>query len=378
MAKKERVLVLGNEACVLGAIYAGLRFYAGYPITPSTEIAEGCARELPKIGGRFIQMEDEIGSIAAAVGASVAGLKSMTATSGPGYSLMLENIGYAYMTETPLVVVNVQRGGPSTGLPTKVSQSDTMQARWGTHGDYTAIAVAPSTISETVTETIRAFNLAERFRTPVTVLMDEVIGHSREIITLPEEGEIPLYERVKPTVAPADYVPFEFTENLVSPMPAYGEGYRYVVTGLTHDPMGFTTNKAVEIAPKLHKLRHKIVNYVDEIVKLRAEMMDDAEIAFISYGTVSRAALQAVQIARKAGVKVGSIQLQTIWPFPDKQIRELCSRCRTVIVAELNMGQMDNEIRRVLPPNVKVDTLQRYDGEILTPMQLVQKLEEVL
>jgi 2-oxoglutarate ferredoxin oxidoreductase subunit alpha len=183
---------------------------------------------------------------------------------------------------------------------------------------------------------------------------------------------------VKPTVAPADYVPFEFTENLVSPMPAYGEGYRYVVTGLTHDPMGFTTNKAVEIAPKLHKLRHKIVNYVDEIVKLRAEMMDDAEIAFISYGTVSRAALQAVQIARKAGVKVGSIQLQTIWPFPDKQIRELCSRCRTVIVAELNMGQMDNEIRRVLPPNVKVDTLQRYDGEILTPMQLVQKLEEVL
>jgi 2-oxoglutarate ferredoxin oxidoreductase subunit alpha len=378
MAKKERVLVLGNEACVLGAIYAGLRFYAGYPITPSTEIAEGCARELPKIGGRFIQMEDEIGSIAAAVGASVAGIKSMTATSGPGYSLMLENIGYAYMTETPLVVVNVQRGGPSTGLPTKVSQSDTMQARWGTHGDYTAIAVAPSTISETVTETIRAFNLAERFRTPVTVLMDEVIGHSREIITLPEEGEIPLYERVKPTVAPADYVPFEFTENLVSPMPAYGEGYRYVVTGLTHDPMGFTTNKAVEIAPKLHKLRHKIVNYVDEIVKLRAEMMDDAEIAFISYGTVSRAALQAVQIARKAGVKVGSIQLQTIWPFPDKQIRELCSRCRTVIVAELNMGQMDNEIRRVLPPNVKVDTLQRYDGEILTPMQLVQKLEEVL
>jgi 2-oxoglutarate ferredoxin oxidoreductase subunit alpha len=176
MAKKERVLVLGNEACVLGAIYAGLRFYAGYPITPSTEIAEGCARELPKIGGRFIQMEDEIGSIAAAVGASVAGLKSMTATSGPGYSLMLENIGYAYMTETPLVVVNVQRGGPSTGLPTKVSQSDTMQARWGTHGDYTAIAVAPSTISETVTETIRAFNLAERFRTPVTVLMDRPLA----------------------------------------------------------------------------------------------------------------------------------------------------------------------------------------------------------
>jgi 2-oxoglutarate/2-oxoacid ferredoxin oxidoreductase subunit alpha len=378
MAKKERVLVLGNEACVLGAIYAGMRFFAGYPITPSTEIAEGCARELPKIGGRFIQMEDEIGSIAAAIGASVAGLKSMTATSGPGYSLMLENIGYAYMTETPMVIVNVQRGGPSTGLPTKVSQSDTMQARWGTHGDYTAIAVAPSTISETVTETIRAFNLAERFRTPVTVLMDEVIGHSREIITLPDAGEIPLYERVKPTARPEDYIPFEFTDNLVSPMPAYGDGYRYVVTGLTHDPMGFTTNKAVEIAPKLHKLRHKIVDYLDEIAKLRAEMMDDAEVAFVSYGTVSRAALQAVQICRKAGVKVGSIQLQTIWPFPDQQIRDLCSRCRTVIVPELNMGQVDNEIRRILPPDVRIETLQRYDGEILTPMQLVAKLEEVL
>ncbi|RKX26942.1 MAG: 2-oxoacid:acceptor oxidoreductase subunit alpha [Candidatus Zixiibacteriota bacterium] len=378
MAKKERVLVLGNQACVEGAIYAGMRFYAGYPITPSTEVAEGCARELPKIGGRFIQMEDEIGSIAAVIGASVAGLKSMTATSGPGYSLMVENIGYAYMTETPCVIVNVQRGGPSTGLPTKVSQSDTMQAQWGPHGDYTAITVAPSTILETVTETIRAFNLAERFRTPVTVLLDEVMGHSRQIISLPEPGEIEIFNRVKPTVSPEEYLPFEITENYVTPMPAYGEGYRYVITGLTHDQKGFTTNKPEEIAPKLHKLRHKIIDYKDEITKLRAEMMDDAEIAFISYGSVSRAALQATDIARKVGVKVGCLQLQTIWPFPDKEIAEICGGCRKVIVGELNMGQIVNYVRSALPGDIEVVPLQRYDGEILTPMQLIEKLEEVL
>jgi 2-oxoglutarate ferredoxin oxidoreductase subunit alpha len=378
MSNKERVIVMGNQAVVLGAIYAGMRFYAGYPITPSTEVAEGCARELPKIGGRFIQMEDEIGSIAAVVGASVSGFKVMTATSGPGYSLMVENIGYAYMTETPVVIINVQRGGPSTGLPTKVSQSDTMQAQWGPHGDYTAIAVAPSTIYETVTETIRAFNLAERFRTPVTILLDEVIGHSRQVITLPEPGELEIINRVKPTCAPEDFEAFAMTENLVSPMPAYGDGYRYVCTGLTHDTHGFTTNKAEEIAPKLYKLRHKIVDYKDEIVKLREQHMDDAEIAYISYGSVARAALQATDIARKAGAKVGSVQLFTIWPFPDEQIRQLCGKCRKVIVGELNMGQIIHEVRRVLPPDVEVHGLQRYDGEILTPMQLIEKLEEVI
>jgi len=378
MAQKERVLVLGNQACVQGAIYAGMRFYAGYPITPSTEVAEGCARELPKIGGRFIQMEDEIGSIAAVVGASVAGLKAMTATSGPGYSLMVENIGYAYMTETPLVVINVQRGGPSTGLPTKVSQSDTMQAQWGPHGDYTAIAVAPSTIHETFTEVVRAFNLSERFRTPVTVLLDEVLGHSRQVITLPEPGELELVNRVRPTVPPEEFEAFAMTENLVSPMPAYGEGYRYVCTGLTHDTRGFTTNRPDEIAPKLYKLRHKVIDYKDEIVSLREQHMDDAEIAFVSYGSVARAALQATDIARKAGFKIGAVQLFTIWPFPDDEIAELCRKCRKVIVGELNMGQVINEVRRVLPPDIEVHGLQRYDGEILTPMQLIEKLEEVI
>ena len=375
---QERVVMTGNDAVAYGALLAGCRFFAGYPITPSTEVAEGCSRELPKIGGKFIQMEDEIGSIAAVVGASLAGLKAMTATSGPGYSLMVENIGYAYMTETPLVVINVQRGGPSTGLPTKVSQSDTMQARWGSHGDFTAIAVAPSTIYETITEVIRAFNLAERFRTPVTVLLDEVIGHSRQVITLPEPGEIKIIDRVKPTCSPDDFEAFAMTPNMVSPMPAYGDGYRYVCTGLTHDPQGFTTNKPEEIAPKLHKLRHKIIDYQDEIAKIRAENMDDAEVAFISYGSVSRAALQATDIVRKAGYKIGTVQLYTIWPFPVKQILELCSKCRAVVVAELNMGQIVHEVRKALPPDIEVHELQRYDGEILTPMQLIEKLEEVI
>ena len=378
MAKKERQLVLGNQACVFGAIYAGMRFYAGYPITPSTEIAEGCARELPKIGGKFIQMEDEIASIAAVIGASAAGLKAMTATSGPGFSLMVENIGYAYMTEVPCVIINVQRGGPSTGLPTKVSQADTMQARWGTHGDFTSIALAPSTIYETVVETVRAFNLAERFRTPVIVLLDEVLGHSRQIITLPEEGEIEIVNRTRPTVPPDQFEPFEFTENMVSPMPAFGEGYRYVMTGLTHDKMGFATNRPDEIAPKLHKLRHKIADYENEIIRVRSQFMDDAEVAFISYGSVARAALQAADIARKTGARVGSVQLCTIWPFPDDQIRQLCGRCRSVIVGELNMGQIVHEVRRVLPPDITIHTIQRYDGEILTPMQMIEKLDEVL
>ena len=378
MVGTQRKLILGNQACVEGAIYAGMRFYAGYPITPSTEVAEGCARELPKLGGKFIQMEDEIASMAAVVGASMTGLKAMTATSGPGFSLMQENIGYAYMVEAPCVVIDVQRGGPSTGLPTKVSQSDMMQARWGTHGDYTAIAVAPSTVGDTITETIRAFNLAERFRTPVTVLLDEVIAHQRELVALPRPGEVEVLNRVKPSVPPEEYKAFQATPNWVSPMPAYGEGYRYIVTGLTHDERGFSTNRADEIKVKLDKLRSKIANFTDEITKVRVETMDDAEIAFVTYGSVSRAALLAVSLARQAGVKVGMVQLYTIWPFPDKTLRDLLQGCRKVIVPELNMGQIVHEVARTLPEGTQVHSLQRYDGEILTPMQLLEKLEEVM
>ena len=291
---------------------------------------------------------------------------------------MLENIGYAYITETPCVVINVQRGGPSTGLPTKVSQSDTMQARYGPHGDYTAIAVAPSTVAETLTETVRAFNLSERFRTPVTVLLDEVIAHSREIIDIPDKGEIELIERVKPTVPPEEFEPFAMTPNMISPMAAYGEGYRFHVTGLTHDTMGFSTNEAAEIRPKLDKLRDKILNYTDEIEKLRVEMMDDAEIAFVSYGSVSRASLQAASVAREAGFKVGCVQLCTVWPFPDDTLKDALSGCRKIIVGELNMGQVVHEMRRILPDDVEVHSVLRYDGEIITPTQLLEKLEEVL
>jgi len=369
--------MMGNQACVQGALRAGLRFYAGYPITPSTEVTEGCARELPKTGGRFLQMEDEIGAISAVVGASVAGVKAMTATSGPGYSLMVENIGYAYMIEAPCVIVNVQRGGPSTGLPTKTSQSDTMQTRWGPHGDYTAIAVAPSTVADTVTETIRAFNLAERFRTPVTILLDEVIGHMQEMISLPEPGEYQVVDRVKPTCPPEEYEPYGSTDNFVNPMPAYGDGYRWYATGLTHDAMGFPTNRPDEIVVNLDKLRRKIEDFRDEICKVRADWMDDAEFALVSYGSVSRTALLATKLAREAGVKVGCLQLQTVWPFPLAQLRELLQDCTAVIVAELNMGQIVREVERVAPPQARVHSLLRYDGEILTPIQFLEKIEEV-
>jgi 2-oxoglutarate ferredoxin oxidoreductase subunit alpha len=378
MVATDRKLLQGNQACVVGAIYAGMRFFAGYPITPSTEIAEGCSRELPRIGGRFIQMEDELASMAAIVGASVSGLKSMTATSGPGYSLMQENIGYAYMTETPCVVVDVQRGGPSTGLPTKVSQSDTMQARWGPHGDFTAITVAPSTVADTITETIRAFNLAERFRTPVTMLLDEVIAHQRELVSLPTPGEYPVVERVRPDCPPEDFEPFAVTARKVSPMPAYGEGYRYNVTGLTHDTMGFATAQADEIKTKLNKLRYKIWNYRGELTKLRIAMMQDAEYALVCYGSVSRAALLAVALARKAGVKVGLIQLYTIWPWPIDQLTDHLKGCKCIIVPELNMGQIVHRVERVAPPGAEVHSLPRYDGEIITPLELLEKLEEVM
>ncbi len=376
--KPKARLLQGNEASMYGALYAGAEFFAGYPITPSTEIAEGMARLMPKRGGKFIQMEDEIASLAAVIGASNAGCKSMTATSGPGFSLMQENIGYAYMTETPCVIVNVQRGGPSTGLPTKIGQADTMQARWGTHGDYTSITVAPSTVEGCFLETVRAFNLAERFRTPVIVLLDEVLGHMREMMVMPEEGEIDVVKRHKPDVPSEWYRHFEITPSLVSPMASFGQGYRYNVSGLTHDQDGFPTAVPKEIIDKMNKLRRKIERYSDEIDKLRTEQMDDAHIAVFSYGTVARTAFQAVKMARERRIKVGAIQPLTIWPFPDEKLRKLFKHVKKVIVAELNMGQLVNEIRRVAPKNVEVIPLQRYDGNVMTPMEILDKIREVV
>lgn len=370
-------LLQGNEACVQGALYAGVGFFAGYPITPSTEIAEGMSRELPKVGGKFIQMEDEIGSIAAVIGAANTGCKAMTATSGPGFSLMQENIGYAYITESPCVIINVQRGGPSTGLPTKIGQQDTMQARWGTHGDYTSITVAPATVKECFEETVRAFNLSERFRTPVVILTDEVLGHMREMMVVPERGELEVIDRHKPDVPSDWYKHFEITPSFVSPMASFGEGYRYNISGLTHDEDGFPTAIPMEIKKNLDKLRRKIERYTDEIFKIRTEMMDDAHIAIFSYGTVSRSARQAIKIARERRIKVGSIQMLTIWPFPDAKLREMLSGIRKVIVAELNMGQLVHEVQRVAPRHTDVFSLQRYDGEVMTPQQILDKIREV-
>ncbi len=372
-------LMQGNEAVVEGAMIAGLRFFGGYPITPSTEIAEQLARRLPKVGGKFIQMEDEIASMASIIGASLAGSKSMTATSGPGFSLMVEGIGYAYMAEVPTVIVNVQRGGPSTGLPTKVSQSDTMQARWGTHGDYIAIALAPQSVRETLDLTVRAMNLAEVYRTPVTLLTDEVLGHMREKVTIPEEGEIEVINRQKPDVPASWYKHFEITPNFKSPMASFGDGYRFHVTGLTHDEEGFPTNKSVEILAKLTKLRNKIMRYLDDICQIETDGMEDAHVAVYAYGIVARAARQAVQMARARRMKVGQIRPITIWPSHDKKYREIFSskNLEAVIVAELNQGQLVYEVQRLVPKHVQVISLNRFDSELITPAQILNKIKEV-
>jgi 2-oxoglutarate ferredoxin oxidoreductase subunit alpha len=373
--KKER-LVLGNRACAEGAVAAGCRFFGGYPITPSTEIAEVLARELPKVGGKFIQMEDEIAGLASVIGASVAGVKSMTATSGPGFSLMQEHIGFAFMAEVPCVIVNVQRGGPSTGLPTKVSQSDTMQARWGTHGDYHAIAVAPSSVEECFHFTIRAFNLSEKYRTPVIVLMDEVVGHMREKVAFPGVDQIRIINRMKPTVHPGWYEHFEINPHFVSPMASFGEGYRYNITGLTHNPDGFPTSRPATIKGKLNKLRNKITHNVNDIVEVREELMDDAHIAVFAYGIVARAARQAVHMAREKRIKAGLIQPLTVWPFPDVYMEHMLEQLDLVIVAELNQGQLVREVTRVNQGRARVRGLFRYDSELITPDQIFQKIRE--
>ncbi len=377
MAKNENeyAFLQGNESCVRGALLAGVSFFAGYPITPSTEIAEEMARLLPVAGGRFIQMEDEIGSVGALCGASAAGAKSMTATSGPGFSLMQENIGYAYFTEIPIVIVNVQRGGASTGLPTKVSQSDTMQARWGTHGDFNAIAVAPDSVNDTLHQTIRAVNLAERYRTPVTVLLDEVIGHTREKIRIPRQEEIELVSRKLPTVSREEFIPYEDTEDGINPFPVYGMGYRSHMTGLTHNQYGFPTSDPEEIKKALDKLKYKFDRNAKDMIKVEAFMLDDAIIAIIAYGVVARAAKEAVIMARAKGLKLGLLNFKTVWPFPNDHVTELLSHVDDVIVAELNQGQLIHEVNRLNKKGKRIHPLNKYDSEILSPYQILEKVE---
>ncbi len=370
------LLMQGNEACSWGALAAGCRFFAGYPITPSTEIAEILARNLPRIGGHFIQMEDEIASLAAVIGASVAGAKAMTATSGPGFSLMQENLGYAYMAEVPCVVIDVQRSGPSTGLPTKVSQGDSMQAKWGTHGDYYPIVLTPSSVRECFDLTVRAFNLSEQYRSPVVVLTDEVLGHMREVVSLPAPDELKIVNRARPVEPPEWYKHFESTPEYRSPMASFGEGYRFHLTGLTHDEFGFPTSNPREIHNKLEKLKLKTERHTRDICDVRIELMDDAHILVFAYGSTARAARQAIRIARKKRFKVGMLQPLTLWPFPDDTIRKILEKVNLVIVPELNQGQIIGEIRRLNHRHLKIVGLNRFDGELITPQQIVDKIKE--
>lgn len=369
-------LLQGNEACVEGALAAGIEFYAGYPITPSTEIAELLAEKMPRHGQAFIQMEDEIASMAAVIGASLTGAKSMTATSGPGFSLKQENLGYAMYAEIPCVVVNVQRGGPSTGLPTMPSQADVMQARWGTHGDHPVIAISPSSVQETFWLTVRAFNLAEKYRTPVILLLDEVVGHMRERIEIPENvGE--LIRRKQPTTSREAYKPYKPDADLIPPMASFGQGYRYHVTGLTHDETGFPTNDTEKAGILIERLHNKIENNLDDIVQVETLMMEDAEIAVVAYGCTARSAARAVKDARAKGIKAGLFRPITIWPFPAKELKQYAPKLKQVIVAEMNLGQLIIEVERQIAGKVPVDGVLRADGELITPAQILSRIQEV-
>ncbi len=375
MAENVR-FIQGNEACAEGAIAAGCRFFAGYPITPSTEIAEFMSDHLPRVGGKFIQMEDEIASIAAVIGGSVGGAKAMTATSGPGFSLMQEGLGYACMAEIPLVIINVMRGGPSTGLPTKTSQGDVMQARWGTHGDHYLIAVAPESVKEAFYLTIKAFNLAEKYRVPVIVLMDEAIGHMREKVTLPDFEKLQLEHRIKPIVPPEWYKPYEVTTDFVTPMAPFGTGYRYNITGLTHDEMGFPTNNVYEITQKMDKLKDKIVRATSQIEDYETAYTEDANTLIVAYGSVSRSAKEAVEYLRAHRRKVGLFRPITLWPFPDKKLAKLMRQVDQVFVAEMNQGQIIEEVKKVECHHKRIFGIHAYAGEMITPNQIISKIRE--
>jgi len=370
-------LLQGNEACAEAAIAAGCRFFAGYPISPSSEIAEHLSIRLPQVGGRFIQMEDEIAAMGAILGAAMTGAKVMTATSGPGYSLKQENIGYAIMAEIPCVIVDVMRGGPSTGLPTSPAQSDVMQARWGTHGDHPAVALAPASVREVYDETIRAFNIAERFRMPVTLLVDEVIAHMRERVELPAKGEITLWERPRPTVPPDQYLPFGDTPTGVPPMANFGEGYRYHVTGLYHDPRGLPTDSPEVVDNVMRRLMRKIELGAPDILKHEELLLDDAALGIVAYGSSARSAKAAIRLARARGIKVGLLRPLTIWPFIEGPVTDLAKQVRHIIVPEMNLGQLVLEVERVVRGRCPVHRVNRVTGEPIPPDEILAKIEEL-
>jgi len=367
----------GNEACVEGAIAAGCRFYAGYPITPSTEIAEGCAVRMPQVGGHFIQMEDEIASCAAAIGGSAAGIKSMTATSGPGFSLKQENLGYACLTEIPFVLVDVQRAGPSTGLPTSPSQGDVMQAKWGTHGDHPVIALAPSTVEECYKLCVRCFNLSEKYRTPVIFLMDEIVGHLRESIEIPEENELEIINRTIPE-DPANAAPAYSCKDgeLIPTMAPFGYGQRYNITGLIHGDDGFPTNSTAIADAQVKRLIAKIDNNLDDILDWEEKDLDNADVCIVCYGGTARSVYSAIETLRAEGKKVGLFRPITVWPFPAKRMKEISEKVEKIVVVEHNNGQLLLEVERVIKGNCKLDFLGKVNGTVLTPDEVIAKVKE--
>jgi 2-oxoglutarate/2-oxoacid ferredoxin oxidoreductase subunit alpha len=361
----------GNEACVEGALYAGLDFFAGYPITPSTEIAESLSRRLPERGGKFIQMEDEIASMCAIVGASLTGRKVLTATSGPGFSLMQEALGYAVMAEIPCVVVNVQRGGPSTGNPTHVAQGDVNQARWGTHGDHAIVALTASNHQDVFNMTVEAFNIAETYRTPVILLLDEVVGHMREQLTIPEPGAIPLVERLRTAVKEGvDYHPYLPRDDGRLPMSDFGGVHRYNVTGLYHDMWGFPSDNPKVVHGLIRHLMDKIENNVHRIAHCKKYDLDDAETVLVSYGSAARSALHVTQNLRARGERIGMLELQTLWPFPTEMVTLKCKNAKRVVVVEMNTGHMCQMVRAALPTPGQVFLANRVDGVLITPTDI--------
>ena len=376
-ASKQLDNLQGNHACALAAIAAGCRFYAGYPITPSSEIAERMALELPRVGGVFIQMEDEIASMGAILGASLGGAKVMTATSGPGFSLKQENIGYAAGAEIPCVIVNVMRGGPSTGMPTRPAQGDLMQARWGTHGDHAAIVLVPASVPEVYSETIRAFALSEALRVPVIILIDEVIGHLVETVEIPEASDVSLIERKWADCSADDFVPYGETDDMVPAMARPGDGYRAHTTGLTHSEDGFPTQVPEEVERSQRRILGKLHHHESTVQSFDAVDCDDAEIVIMTVGISARAAAWAVKEAREKGIKAGLFRPITLWPFPEDAFLAAAAHAQAVIVPEMNAGQLVLEAERLINGRAPVTGINRIDGEPISPAEVLERIEEL-
>jgi 2-oxoglutarate ferredoxin oxidoreductase subunit alpha len=373
----ERIMfTMGDIASAEGALSAGCKYFGGYPITPATEIAEWMALRMPQVGGSFVQYEDEIASITSVIGASWTGVKSMTATSGPGVSLMLEAIGLAVMTETPLVLVNIMRGGPSTGQPTRGQQGDIMQAKWGSHGDYQIIALTPASVQEMFDQTVQAFNLSERYRVPVFVLADETVGHMRERLVIPDEKDLKLEYRKLAAGDPADFLPFKPDEDLIPPMALLGSKYQFYATGLTHDERGYPTDKEDVQLELVARLNNKILHNADKIIDLERFMLDDAKIAVVAYGTPSRSARKAIKEAREAGIKAGMLRLKTVWPFPEDALADLASEVKHIIVAEQNFGQVYYMVKAAAAPT-PIHLMAKPAGMPQLPHEILDKIKEI-